>query len=160
MAVEPREISSEEYNKNVAGWASQTGVGIRNSIQMLTHAGKGELLRNLRTKTRQTYGEISAISYQFPRHGVFFHKGVGRGYKMVGGKVMRVSGSVQSEFIKQYAKLQNRTLAPRVLTGVAMKRDPKEWFNPIIESRIDMLANMIVEMRANQVINATKIFIK
>jgi hypothetical protein len=160
MAVEPKNITSEEYNDRIAGWSSATGVKIRASIKSLTSKGKGDLLRWLRAKNYKYYGEIDRIGYSFPRHGVFLHKGVGRGYAMVGGKVVRVSGSLQNSFWKEYAKLKNRNFSPKVLRDTEIMRKAVEWFNPVIRDNIDKLADMVAEMRADQSVNATKILIR
>lgn len=159
MAVDPRDITQEEYNDRVTDWGSQTAVKLRNSIRALLHKGKKDLLKSLRLKTAQWYGEVDKLSYHFNRHGVFVHKGVGRGYAMVGGKVIRVSGSASDAFWKEYAKLKNREFKPKVVKG-DIKRDPKEWFNPVIEKNIDKLADMVAEMNADRAVNATKILIR
>ena len=95
MAVEPDIVTSDEYNARVSNWGYHVAQKLKASIGMLMNKGKGDLLKSLRTKTKKEYGEIDRVTYGFQRHGVFVHKGVGRGYKMIGGKVMRVSGSLQ-----------------------------------------------------------------
>jgi hypothetical protein len=159
MADEPVEIGQEEYNQKVTDWGSKLAVKIRDSIRSLTSKGKGDLLKSLRLKTGKWYGEVDKLSYHFVRHGVFVHKGVGRGYAMVGGNVVRVSGSLQTKFWKEYAKKKNREYNPR-LVGGDMKRKPEQWFNPIVAQNIQELADMVGEMHADRVVNATKILIK
>lgn len=157
--TEPVNISLEDYNKRITGWGTQTGMAIRTAIRTLTNKGKGDLLRSLRAKSYKMYGEVDRIAFHFDRHGVFAHKGVGRGYAMIGGKVMRVSGSKSIAFWKEYARLKNRTFESKIIRG-EMKRKPVEWFNPVVSERIERLANLIAEMRADQAVNATKILIK
>jgi hypothetical protein len=163
MAVDPKDISLEEYNKRVIGWGEKTGRKIRDSIRMLTSKGKGDLLRSLRLKTGKWYGEVDKLAYHFERHGVFLHKGLGRGYAMVGGKVMRVSGSAKdarfwgnAEYRKAGIKVSvSRDYKPKLLTSQSIKRKPIEWYNRPIERNIPQLADMIAEMNADKAVNAT-----
>jgi hypothetical protein len=89
MAVEPNDISSEEYNSNIAGWGSDVAGKIRVSIRSLTSNEKDDLVKSLRMTTHKSYGEIDSVGYKFNHYGVFVHKGVGRGYYMEGGVVVR-----------------------------------------------------------------------
>jgi hypothetical protein len=157
MAVDPRQISSDEYNERVAWWGTATGMKIRGAIKSLSSKGKGELLRSFRNKTAKFYGEIDKISYVFERHGVFWHKGVGRAHMMTGGVVVR--GYKPGKVLTAYALAKNRVAKPMIVKG-AINRKPVEWFNPIVEDNIEKLANMVAEMRADQAVNATKILIK
>jgi hypothetical protein len=157
MAVEPRDISTEEYNERVAYWTTDTGMKIRAAIKSLTSKGKGDLLKSLRGKNDKRFGEIDRISYHFERHGVFVHKGVGRGYIMRGGTVVR--GFKPGSDLTAYALVKNRIAKPVVLTG-SVNRKAVEWFNPVIQNNIEKLADIITEMRADQAVNATKILIR
>jgi hypothetical protein len=159
MAVEPKDITLDEYNKKVTEWGEKTGRKIRDSIRLLTSKGKGDLLRSLRLKTGKWYGEIDKLAYHFERHGVFVHKGVGRGYALVGGKVMRVSGSPQMQFWKEYAKKKNKSFTHALVKG-NMERKPEEWFNPVIARDIQKLADLVGEMNADRAVNSTKILIR
>lgn len=158
--LEPQEISQEEYNNRVTAWGSALGVKIRASIRSLTSKGKGDLLRSLRLKTGKWYGEVDKLAYHFVRHGVFVHKGVGRGYRMVGGRVMRVSGSASNQAVKDYARVKNRSFSPKVLTAASMERKAVEWFNPVVKNNIAGLADLVAEMSADRVVNASKILIR
>lgn len=157
--IEPLNITQEEYNKRITGWGTQTGMQLRDAIRTLTSKGKGDLLRSLRAKSYKLYGEVDRLAFHFVRHGVFVHKGVGRGYAMIGGKVMRVSGSKSATYWREYARLKNRSFEP-ALHGGQMKRKPVEWFNPVVRGRIEKLADLVAEMRADQAVNATKILIR
>ena len=159
-AVEPVKVTTEEFNRRVAGWGSATAVKLRASIASMSSKGKGDLLKSLRLNTKKDYGEISILTYKFIRHGVFFHKGVGRGYVMQGGSVVR--GQKTDAATKAYANAKGRSIGPMTLFGSTglLKRKPQEWFNPIIETNITTLADLIAEMKADNAVNATKILIK
>ena len=93
---------------------------------------------SLKSETKQNYGVIDRASLVFERHGIFVHKGVGRGYKMSGGVVIRTAKSVSP----------------------AVTRRPVEWFNPIITLMIPELVKDLEQVNADAVINATRLVIK
>jgi len=95
-------------------------------------------ITNIRAKVLKTAGEVSGVSFGFPRHGVFVQKGVGRGYQMQAGKVVRVAKS-----------------AP---TGNT--RQPVDWFNSVIDSQVPALADKIADIHADLAVNATNFKIK
>lgn len=74
------------------------------------------------------------VSFRFERHGVFLHKGVGRGYQMQGGMVVRVAKNPPKGEVRR----------------------PVEWFNPIINARTPQLANDIARVNADAAVNATR----
>jgi hypothetical protein len=157
MAIEPEEISQEEYNRRVTAWGSALGNKIRASIRALTTKGKGDLVKSLRLKATKWYGEVDLLSYHFVRHGVFVHKGVGRGYMMRGGSVVR--GYKPGRDLKIF---KNKNAFPRskILKSNTFNRQPLEWFNPVVQENIEGLADLIAELDADKVVNATKILIK
>jgi hypothetical protein len=157
MAIEPADISTEEYNRRVASWTTATGMKIRAALKSLTHAGKGDLVKSLRGKNDTRFVEIDRIAFHFARHGVFLHKGVGRGYIMQGGTVVR--GYKPGKVLTAMALNSNREVKPVVLKG-SVNRKAVEWFNPIVQENIEKLADLVAEMRADQVVSATKIMIR
>ena len=122
----------EKQNADVRAWTSQTQNALRNNIRSLSTKGKGELARMTHQYFRQ-YGEINRISFRFPRHGVFFAKGVGRGYRSKNGKVYKVESSRTQGF----------------------NRHPKDWFNSELDKRVPMLAEMVGQRMAQAAVNAT-----
>jgi len=107
---------------------------MRNNIRAMSTKGKGELLRMTHQYFRQ-YGEINRISFRFPKHGVFFAKGVGRGYKSEKGIVRKVSPG-------------------------PIRRQPKDWFNSTLDQRIPILAEKLANTMANAAVNATNVKIR
>lgn len=158
MAVEPQEIGIEEYNKRITRWGSDLGKKIRNSIQLLTKKGKGDLLRSLRLKTAKWYGEVDKLSYHFKRHGIFAHKGVGRGYYRDGSRVVR--GEKPGKVLNARTMDVNHKLRQVVLKSAKINRTPTEWFNPVVNENMEGLANLVTELNADRLVNATKILIK
>jgi len=71
---------------------------------------ESKLFLSVNSKTQKDYGAIDGVGFLFERHGVFVHKGVGRGYRADGTiSVKHPSGN------------------PRV---------PREWFNPIMQQKV------------------------
>lgn len=96
---------------------------------------EGKLVNSIKPSTKQSYGEIDTISFSFERHGIFVHKGVGRGWEMSG-------------------KLVRRTAKGKMKNG---GRNVVEWFNPVIDKNAPLLADQIAIINADAVLNATKL---
>jgi hypothetical protein len=109
-------------------------------------------------KAAKWYGEVDLLAYHFVRHGVFAHKGVGRGYYMEGGVVIR--GNKPGKILKASTMDVNYRLHKVILKSARINRKPIEWFNPVIKENIEGLADLIAEMNADKTVNATKILIK
>ena len=98
-----------------------------------THT-EGKLADSITSRTGKSLGTIERISFNFERHGVFVHKGVGRGYPKSGKKNIEESSG--------------------------KGRKPVEWFNPVIDKYIPELADRIAEINADAAVNATSMKIK
>lgn len=96
---------------------------------------EGKLVNSIKPSTKQHFGEIDTISFQFERHGIFVHKGVGRGWEMKG-------------------KLVTRTAKGPMQNG---GRNIVEWFNPVINRNTPHLADEIAKVNADAVLNAAKL---
>ena len=79
-------------------------------------------------------GTTDLISFHFERHGVFVHKGVGRGWEMSGGFVVRTAKGPMSAV-----------------------RTPFEWFNPTLDRFVPLLADMLARVNANAALNTAKL---
>lgn len=96
---------------------------------------EGKLVNSIKPSTKQSFGEIDTISFSFERHGIFVHKGVGRGWEMKG-------------------KFVTRTAKGKIQGG---GRNAVEWFNPVIDKNAPHLADQIAVINANAVVNAAKL---
>jgi hypothetical protein len=95
---------------------------------------EGKLADSITSRTGKHLETIERISFNFERHGVFVHKGVGRGYPSSGKqKIDNPSGKT---------------------------RKPIEWFNPVIDKYIPELADKIAEINADAAVNATTMKIR
>ena len=88
-------------------------------------------------KTKRNFDVVDRITFTFERHGVFVHKGVGRGYQMQGGMVRRTAKGPTTEV-----------------------RHPAEWFNLVLDQALPELANKLAEINADAIVNATRMMIE
>ena len=150
-------MADENYialEQEATTWAQYDVMKLRMQIMRLSHKGKGDLAKALRFKLRKDpLGVLNRIGFSFPRHGVFFQKGVGRGYVMEGGVVVRGRKPTKTETL--YAKAKNRDLHRIVTTG-EIKRHPADWFNSIMDNNIPALADMVAKYMADASVNATR----
>jgi hypothetical protein len=124
----------DKYNKEVRDWAFRVGSGLKGNIMAFNGKGTGQLAQMLQTRTRKSFNEVDLISYHFPRHGVFVQKGVGRGYVMQGGTVVR--GIRHDKVVKP-------------LQGPVNRR-PEDWFNGTMEREVPVLADIIANHMADK----------
>ena len=121
MSVESQNITNEiaqmieRNNSFIRSWTLTTKAMLKQSIQALPLIDQKTLLKSIKHSIRKDSGEISSVGFGLERHGVFVHKGVGRGRK---------AGSASADKYR------------------------KEWFNPIIEKRVDALYNFVADYRA------------
>lgn len=134
-----------EQNEAVFKWSSMVQRRLRDSATRFIHGKDGTVSRpgrselklkgSLKSRTGKNYGVVNSVSIQFERHGVFVHKGVGRGYKMQGGTVIRTAKSLTPEPGPRFAE---------------------EWFNPILDQTLPELADKLADIGANAAVNATR----
>jgi len=82
-----------KYNKELRSWAAKTRWQLKAGAASKTKKGKTKtriskdkfgnsfketiLSKDIRYNIKKAYGEVERIGFTFPRHGVFFQKGVG-----------------------------------------------------------------------------------
>lgn len=126
----------EEFNSKIMDWGSRVKAALPSSISSHGISGK-QLRRSIKNRYKYDYGEIDRIGFAFARHGVFVHKGVGRGYVMQGDTVVKTAK-----------------------TSEGFNRSPKPWFNPVIESYIPELQQIVSDYTDKAVLNTVRIFIR
>ncbi len=124
-------------------WASMVQTKLRlNASAMgnsfvITRSNYKKLSESISFKIGKINAIISNVSFSFALHGVFVQKGVGRGYAIEEGMVMRTSKDTSE-----------------------IKRHPNPWLNPVIEQALPGLADKLAEKNADAVLNATRIMIR
>jgi hypothetical protein len=136
------------HNKIITTWASKVSRELKKSAAWFSDGKdkpfvmrgpqrEGKLAQSIETKIKKEFGAIDRLTYNFERHGVFVHKGVGRGYVASGSFVRRIASGDQKK--------------PRVAV---------EWFNPILDKHVPELANRLADIDANIAVNATLMHIR
>ena len=163
----PEELN--EYNAMIRKWSAMVRRKIFGNTLKLRNGKPGAVTRgassgktrlefklkdNLLYKPHYQYGQIDGIGYSFERHGVFVHKGVGRGYIMVGDTVVR--GRKPSNELKKLAKREGREVPNIILSG-PIRRHPVDWFNTIIDKNVPELADKVAQMNADATVNALRL---
>lgn len=143
MSISSRgRVDLEKFNSEVKKWSASVAQQLRSSARWFD--GKdGMVVRKygvvekklkdtISYRVKNTLGQAERISFGMARHGVFVHKGVGRGYQMHGDVVVRTAKSDSGKY-----------------------RVAVEWFNPVLDQYVPRLADRLAELDADAVVNAT-----
>jgi hypothetical protein len=134
------------HNEVIKAWKSMVTRKLKTSAHWFE--GKGsmvmrgdrkekQLWKSIRGRTHEDHGAVDRVTFLFERHGVFIHKGVGRGYQMSGNSVIRTAKGPQEK-----------------------ARVAVEWFNPVLNENLPELANKLAEINADAIINAERMKIQ
>lgn len=135
------QLEQQKYNSDLGRWGRNTRNRALQEVQKITKKYSGHSRSDLKSSTRKFYGEVNRISFSFPVYMVFVHKGAGRGY---GGSKTGLFSSAQGG-----KGVTNPKSMGKMGTGL---RQPKPWFNPIIEQEYDKLAGIVAEYKGNRVL--------
>lgn len=138
--IRPAPAGQGKPHRNAFFVASQTG-GIPSSPQAKKHEStrqENKLRESVNSRVRYKFGVTDGCSFRFERHGVFVHYGVGRGYQMQGGMVVRTAKT----------------------PSTGNDRQPVDWFNAIIDANTPELANQIAQINGDLVVNSLRLKIK
>jgi len=149
----------QEQNIALKGWANLVTGKLKNSATRFKKGKSGMVLRGKGTKYERTEDKLvnsisrkiymasglaEGVGFKIERHGIFVHKGVGYGYIVQNGMVIRGSRN---------PKLKVKMSRP-------INRKPVNWFNPQINAYIPDLADEIAAINADAVINELNVRIK
>ena len=104
------------------------------------------------------YGLIDRLGFSFPRHGIYIHKGAGRGQ---GG----FSGSKWS-YLKRINGIEINTNIVRHTNPASLgkqnggNRQAYRWFDPVLKNRLPELSDICMRYFDTMLIDATKIYIE
>lgn len=143
-----------DYNLIIERWGYKTRQLLKSRVASLAMKGKGELVKQIQMKTKKDFGEIDRVIYNFPRHGAFLHKGVGRGYIMIGSTVVRGRRMNKS---RDKNTAENSVIRP---ASGPLNRHPKDWFNPVFAITVPQLADMIAKTRADNIFEKSNLKIR
>ena len=126
---------AQAFNDRIMAWGAKVAGAMPASISSQGIGGK-KLKRSVKNNYYYEFGEIFRVGFSFARQGIFVHKGVGRGYVMNNGTVVKTSKSE------------------------GFNRDPKPWFNPVIEAHIAEFEQIIKDYTETAIINSARIYIR
>lgn len=144
-----------EFNQAVIAWQNSVTMQLKATIT----ARSIRIARELKPKAyTDKYGVIDRLGFSFPRHGVYIHKGAGRGQ----------GGTIGSQWTK--LKVINGI---EVSTGIIRHTNPNSlnasqgsgnrkafaWFDPVIKNRLSELADIVTNYFDTMIIDATRIYI-
>ncbi|MFZ4400922.1 MAG: hypothetical protein ACOYO1_12875 [Bacteroidales bacterium] len=131
-----------EQNEIVKQWRNVVLRDLKNSTSGFVHGKKGMIKRKGRSEEKLTdsfkgkihlfYNVADAVTFSFERHGIFVHKGVGKGY------------TSSNNMVTKYSKNPDGS------------RDKVDWANPVMDKNTPLLADKIAEINANAVVNAAR----
>ena len=143
------------FNQAVEKWQHSVATQLRASIASRSMRIARELKPNAYT---DRYGLIDRLGFSFPRHGIYIHKGAGRGQGGTIGsswtKLKRINGVEVSTGIVRHTD-------PNSLNGTQGEgnRQAYEWFDPIIRNRLPELSEIVSNYFDTMIIDATRIYI-
>lgn len=136
-------MPTEKYNELVRKWSGNMRKILLTNIAALTSKGKGELLSSLKKRDQSYHGEVRKVSFEFVKHGVFLHKGVGNGYIINNGSVVRGRRATKEE--TAYANAKSRTMQKVTYNSSEINRSPVDWFDSSIDFNMNKLADIVNE---------------
>jgi len=138
------EADVQAINDLIKKWAPKVTTKLKSSARWFEGKDKPFVIRgkqretklhqSISSTTKMDYGMVELVSFKFERHGVFVHKGVGRGYPISGGG--------------------------KIMNSIGKRRVAVEWFNPIIDKQAPLLADQLANINADIAVNATRMRIK
>lgn len=143
------------FNKEVEQWQDAVSKQLKATISSRSL----RIARELQPKAyTDKYGLINRLGFSFPRHGVYIHKGAGRGQGgLIGSKwsyLKRINGMEINTSIIRHT---NPASLGKQYEG---NRQAYHWFDPVIKNRLPELADICMRYFDTMLIDATKIYIE
>ena len=143
------------YNQAIESWQNSVLAQLRATI-----IGRSmRIARELAPRTyTDKYGIINRLGFSFPRHGIYIHKGAGRGQGGYIGskweKLKVINGIEVSTGIVRHT-------APASINGLqgTGNRKAYQWFDPVIKNRLPELLDIVTDYFETMIIDATRIYI-
>lgn len=141
----------KQFNEDVTAWSIHTTRRLKINVRTMI---KRDLLLSDSIRPNLYYDhkyakEVNRVGFSFVREGIYIHKGAGHGQGGFKGG---------SEWYNIHGAKKTTIRASLMKMGQG-NRQPKEWFDPIIEQEIPQLADLIADYSATLQIDATNIFI-
>lgn len=143
------------FNKEVEQWANDVSRMLRLKIQGRSQTVARDLHANLYT---DRYGLVHRVGFSFPRHGIYIHKGAGRGQGgWIGSKwekLKEVNGVTVGTGIMRHT---DPASLGKQGTG---NRQAYPWFDTTIRAHIHRLEEIALRYFDTMIIDATRIYVE
>lgn len=137
----------QQFNKDVEKWGEDSVKSLRTSVKSLIKRDVllSDSIRSNLYYDRQYAKEVNRVGFSFAREGIFIHKGARRGR----------GGYTGSSWIDRHGNRKSRAAesAGKQSGGI-------EWFDPVIETHLAQLADIVSEYSLTMQINATNLYIE
>lgn len=145
-----RLVDTEKFNSNVESWtiSARNNMTRRAPIGARSVRDEDKLIGTRSFVNLNKEGEAYNLKFLIPRHGVFVHYGVGRGWIRVGNSIVR--GSLTKSARSRKSKNRRVVLSTSAGTG----RQPLDWFDIVIKQGIGQLANIAQEYYGDKAMNS------
>lgn len=144
-----------EFNQAVHKWQTSVIAQLRATIAVKSMHVARELEPRAYT---DNYGIINRLGFSFPRHGIYIHKGAGRGQGgTIGSKwtlLKRINGIEVSTGIIRHTNPASLNASQGEGNRKAFK-----WFDPVIKNRLPELSDIVMNYFDTMIIDATRIYI-
>ncbi len=139
--------SASRFQKGKAGTRTRPAADgpLRKKFPNIKTWKEHKIKDRLDYKVYNKHGIAEGVGFRIQRHGVFVHKGVGRGYQVRGGMVVRVDG-----------KGVGRKKMDRAIISAPIRRQPVDWFNQAVDMHTGELADRVAEVHENLVVNSLR----
>jgi len=158
MAEDTLLMTEAEFNQAVKSWTAKVKTGSARRLETAVKHGekdwKGRTSKHLKSSLAASFransGIVQRIRFQFERHGVFLHYGVGRGYVRVGNATVKGRRLMDFESARMKQKgyknkeLKNYKVLAKNEAG-QVERKPIDWFDVEIRTGIKALADIAQE---------------
>lgn len=134
----------KKFNKDVEDWATLTKHVLRYSIKSKVKRDvylSDSLKANIYHDSKYGGKEVNKVGFSFAREGIYIHKGAGRGQ----------GGYIGGRWINRHGQRKQRAAESAGLQGTG-NRKPIEWFDPVVESRLPRLFDIVLEYSAGMMI--------
>ena len=138
--------ATKQFNEQVQAWANRVNGALRAKMAAMNIGKTGQLSKSVKSnlwhfgKAIKEGQEVTSVGFSFKVQGVYVHLGVGRGYPMESGTVIKRTEG-------RHANLE-------------MMRQPKDWFNSTITEHLQALSDIVYNYTGSLFVNATRIYMR
>lgn len=143
------------YNQAVEAWQAE----VTRQLQQKVAVKSLRIAQELQPRAyRDKYGLVNRLGFSFPRHGIWLHKGAGRGQGgWIGShwnKLKVINGVEIDTGIERHTN-------PASINGLqgTGKRRAYEWFDPVIDANIGKLEEIVMNYFDTMIVDASRIYI-